>query len=311
MNKFLILFLSLSMVFFFGCSEDDDKDVNEFEVLVEYLEGDDGGYINNMGSWIKNAGVLDAGFDYSAYTVLDIRSAEAFASKSIPGAINTTMTDMWTHAESSTKPILVACYSGQSASYAHMLLRLKGYEAYEMKFGMSVEPETENDSWDKWTVKCVDTHAGALVTTASPTLPSFDYPEIDTGYEDAEDILDARIDAAIAAWGTLLKSADAVIPTTDDYNVVNYWPEADYLNYGHIDGAYQVTPATLTRSANLSVFDPNSDNIFYCYTGQTAASSIAYLYVIGYENVYSIAYGFNNMNWTALSGHKWSKPFSN
>ena len=309
MNKFLILFLSLSMIFFFGCT-DDDKDVNEFEVLVEYLEGDDGGYINNMGSWIVNAGVLDESFDYSAYTVLDLRAADAFASKSVPGAINTTLADMFSEAESSTKPILITCYSGQTASFAHTLLQLKGYEAYVMKFGMSVEAEAESDSWDKWTVMCSDQNAGDLVTTASPALPSYDYPELSTGEKDAEDILDARIDVAVDYWSSALVSASVVIDDPDAYNIINYWSETDYLGYGHIDGSYQVTPGTLTRSGNLSVFDPAGGNIFYCYTGQTAAAAIAYLKVLGYD-VQSIKFGFNNMNWTALSGHKWPKPFSN
>ena len=302
MKKLLALMLIFSMFFVMGCSEDD---VDEFDVLVTYLEEDN--YINNMGSWILGAGVLNTGFDYTAYTVIDLRAADAFATKSITGAINTTLTDMFAVAETATKPILVTCYSGQTASYAHALLRLKGYEAYVHKFGMSVEAEAPGDQWDKWTGKCSEQHADALVKTASPALPDFDYPELDTGEEDAEDILDAKIDDAVAAWGTLLVSSGDVVAAPANYNIANYWSEADYLGYGHINGSFQVTPGTLTMDENLSVFDPDGGNIFYCYTGQTAAASIAYLKVVGYD-VKSIAYGFNNMNWTALSGHKWPKP---
>ena len=55
-------------------------------------------------------------------------------------------------------------------------------------------------------------------------------------------------------------------------------------------------------------FDPDGENIFYCYTGQTAGASIAYLTVLGYD-VKSIKFGFNAMYWSELPGHKWSKPY--
>ncbi|MBC8400839.1 MAG: hypothetical protein H8E14_05065 [Candidatus Marinimicrobia bacterium] len=300
LNKLFIVLFALTFLFFVGCDEEDD--INEFEVLVEYLEGDDGGYINNMGSWI----LTEASVNLDDYLVLDLRSATDFAATPNPiaDAINTTPADMWTHAESATKPILITCYSGQTASFAHTLLRLKGYDAYVMKFGMSWHDE----SLDKWTAKCSDDYAGDLVTTVSPTLPTFDYPELDTGEETGAAILDARIDVAIAAWGTLLVAAGDIIADPDAYNIINYWSETDYIDHGHIDGAYQVTPATLTLDDNLSVFDPVGGNIFYCYTGQTAAASIAYLTVLGYD-VKSIAFGFNNMYWSELPGHKWPKPY--
>ncbi|MBC8322212.1 MAG: hypothetical protein H8E70_01430 [Candidatus Marinimicrobia bacterium] len=307
LTKGIVLLLTVSMMFFmFGCEDEKETEsINEFEVLVEYLERTDGGYVNNLGSWIVGAGVLNADFDYSAYTVFDLRSADDYAAMHVEGAINVTMTSMFDEAANASNPILVTCYSGQSASFAHTLLQLKGYEAYVMKFGMS----TFDESLDKWTSNCSDQYSGDLVTTTSPTLPSYDYPVLNTGFETAEDILDARIDVAIAAWGAgLLISAGDVISNASAYNIMNYWSEADYLGHGHIDGAYQLTPATLTMAENLSVFDPDGSNIFYCYTGQTAATSIAYLTVIGYD-VKSIKFGFNNMYWSELPGHKWPKPY--
>jgi len=306
-NKILYFILIVTLAFFMvGCDKDEDP-INEFNVLVEYLEGTDGGYINNMGPWILTEGAANL----ADYLVLDLRSAADFAAtpNPIPGAVNVTLGGMFDVVEaagktSSTK-ILTTCYSGQSASFAHTLLRLKGYEAYVMKFGMSMH----DASLDKWTANCSDKNAGDLVMTASPTLPTFDYPELNTGEETGEAILDERIEAAIAAWSTgLLVGADAVIDNANAFNIINYWSEADYLGHGHIVGSYQVTPGTLEVDENLSVFDPVGENIFYCYTGQTAAASIAYLTVLGYD-VKSIKFGFNNMNWSELPGHKWPKPW--
>jgi len=302
-HKPLVALFSVLLIVTPGCEDENNVPINEFEVLVEYLEGQDGGWVNDMSGWIKGAGVLNTNFDYSAYTVFDLRNATDFSTKSIEGAINVTMTSMFEEAEKTTKPILVTCYSGQSASYAHMLLRLKGYEAYVMKFGMS----SDDASLDKWTANCSDKHAGDLVKTPSPALPTFEFPVLETGFETAQEILDARIEFAISAWPVLV-TAENVINNTSSYNIINYWPESDYLGHGHIDGAYQMTPKTLTMEGNLSAFDPDGENIFYCYTGQTAGASIAYLTVIGYD-VKSIKYGFNAMYWSELPGHKWPKPF--
>ncbi len=291
-----------------------EEPIVEFDVLTEYLEADydwdgndtldTGGYVNNLGSWIKGAGFINPDFDYTAYTVFDLRSAGDFAIMAIDGAINVTMGTMFDEAEIAPLPILVTCYSGQSASFAHMLLRLKGYEAYVMKFGMSSFDET----LDKWTYNCSNDYAADFVFDASPALPTFDFPVLDTGFETAEEILDARIDAAITAWsaGMLITATDLYADLTL-YNIMNYWGD-DYTHYGHIDGAYQLIPATLTVGGNLSAFDPTGDNIFYCYTGQTAAASIAYLAVLGYD-VKSIKFGANAMIWDEMSGHKWSKPY--
>ncbi len=305
LNKILITVFALTFLFMVGCEDEKDdpiiETVDEFEVLVEYLEGDDGGYMNNLGSWIMTEGSVTL----DDYLVLDLRSEEVFNNTPNPiaGAVRTTLTDMWTHAESATKPILVTCYSGQTASFAHMLLRLKNYEAYVMKFGMSMHDQAN----DSWTGNCSNAYAGDFVTTASPALPTFDYPVLETGFETAEEILDARIDYAISQWPTLITAAN-VVPDPSAYNIINYWPESDYLGWGHIDGAFQVTPGTLTTEGNLSTFDPDGENIFYCYTGQTAASACAYLTVLGYD-VKSIKFGCNAMIWDVMTSHKWSKPY--
>ena len=296
--KKLALFLLFSFISLIALDNPD-----ETRLLIEYLEGENGGYVNKMGAWIVN----EADVNLAEYLVLDLRCASNFAETPNPiqGAINTTLDGMFDLVESaSSSKILVTCYSGQTASFGHMLLRLKGYEAYVMKFGMS----WHDQSLDKWTSNCSDKNAGDLVKSTSSILPTFDYPKLNTGKETAEAILDERIETAIALWDTLLIGADDVIANKDNYNVLNYWSEADYLRYGHIDGAYQLTPGTLTVAENLSAFDPVRKNIIYCHTGQTSAAITAYLTVLGYD-VKSIKFGFNNMHWSELPSHKWPKPY--
>ena len=130
-NKILYFILIVTLAFFMvGCDKDEDP-INEFNVLVEYLEGDDGGYVNNMGTWIFTEGSVNL----ADYLVIDLRSAADFANtpNPIPGAVNATLGGMFDVVEAAAKTastkILVTCYSGQTAAYAHMLLRLQGYEA--------------------------------------------------------------------------------------------------------------------------------------------------------------------------------------
>jgi rhodanese-related sulfurtransferase len=301
MNTIKMKKLSIILLSFILLSASDNLD--ETKLLIEYLEGENGGYVNNMGKWIIN----EADINFTEYLVLDLRSASDFAltPNPIQGAVNTTLDAMFDLVDSaSSSKILVTCYSGQTASFGHMLLRLKGYEAYVMKFGMS----WHDQSLDKWTDNCSDKNACDLVKSVSPELPTFGFPKLNTGKKTAEAILDERIKAAIALWDTLLINADEAIGYKDTFSLMNYWSEADYLEHGHIDGAYQLTPGTLTVTENLSAFDPVGVNIIYCYTGQSSAAITAYLTVLGYD-IKSIKFGFNNMHWSKLPNHKWRKPF--
>lgn len=305
MRKFLVLFISgLLLLVFFGCSE--KKKVNEFDTLVNYLESqpaESGQWVNHMSGWILNY----SGLTLSDYFIVDLRSSADYTKMHLEGAVNTTLPGIFDAVANATKPVLCVCYSGQTASYAHTILRLKGVEAYVLKFGMSIV----DASLDKWTGNCSNQFANDpnWTKTASAALPKFDPPKLDTGKDKAEEILDARIDEALGAWGTRLVSAATVVGNPDNYNIMCYWPKSEYDKYGHIKDAYQLTPQTLTKDDNLYVFDPAGNNVLYCYTGQTAAATIAYLYVLGYD-VQSIKFGTNAMIWDELEGHKWPKPWS-
>ncbi len=305
MKKLLALLLTLSFLFMVGCSKEEDK-VDEFDTLVTYLEGqsaDYGQWVNTLNGWIVNY----SGLNLDNYFILDLRSSADFNAYHLDNAHNSTLANIYTAVEGATKPVLCVCYTGQTASYAHTLLRMNGVEAYVLKFGMSIV----DASLDKWTGNCSNQYASNAnwVKTASEALPSYGYPTLDTGKDNAEDILSARLTAATGDWGTRLIGAADVVGNPDNYNIMTYWSASEYDKYGHIKGAFQLTPKTLTKDANLSVFDPNGNNILYCYSGQTAAATVAYLDVLGYD-VKSIKFGTCSMIWDELESHKWPKPWS-
>ena len=60
--------------------------------------------------------------------------------------------------------------------------------------------------------------------------------------------------------------------------------------------------------ADLLTLPTDETVVVYCWTGQTAAATIAYLTVLGYD-VRSIKFGVNSMIFDALPGHKWPMPY--
>lgn len=303
-NKLFFFLLIAAFAFFvIGCESDDDKEINEFNVLSSYIEDNGLDWANDMTSWIKNLGDINT----ADYFVLDIRGADDFNTEHIAGAVNASLGTMFdVVGKANADKVLVVCYSGQTSAYAHMLLRLKGIEAYSLKWGMSIFSQDH----DKWTGNCSNQYADHAnwVDDAPANLPTYDYPTLNTGEENGEDILDEQIQHAIDSWSSILVAGGDVIANPDAYAIYNYWAQTDYDYYGHIKDAYQLDPKTLTTDANLAALNPNETNVIYCWTGQTSAAINAYLTVLGYTTK-SLKFGVNSMIYDVLEGHKWSKPY--
>jgi rhodanese-related sulfurtransferase len=73
--------------------------------------------------------------------IISLRSAEDYAKGHIPGAVNMSVTELFTPDNLATIPsdrdIVVVCYTGQTAGQATAALNMLGYEAYGLLFGMS------------------------------------------------------------------------------------------------------------------------------------------------------------------------------
>ena len=61
------------------------------------------------------------------YSILDIRSLEAFNTSHIQGAKHIAFADILAEADAASKQVLVVCYTGQTACYGTSLLRLSGH----------------------------------------------------------------------------------------------------------------------------------------------------------------------------------------
>lgn len=249
---------------------------------------------------------------YDKYHIIDIRSKEVYDAGHIQGAKNVTFGDILAEgAAAGSKPVLIVCYSGQTACYATALMRMYGYKHTQaLKWGMSGwTTENADASWNnKIGANEAENHANWSFSATAPSNMIFDDPEFATLKSTGDAILKERVEQVVAAgFGAAVKSGTAVLNNPNDYFINNYFSEADYAAFGHIDGAYRILPLSLA-GGEYKHLDPNSGAkvITYCYTGQTSAVITACLRVLGYD-AYSMTYGMNGIYNTnpAWSANQW------
>lgn len=277
--------------------------VNHYNILSTYMKANDLDLPNMLDAWIKTADAVNT--DLANYYVFDIRSSASYNAGHIEGAVNVALTDVVTTAVSySDKPIVVVCYTGQTAGHAVVALRLSGYEAIVMKWGMSGWRADLSSSWVNSTNSVGVGHVN-WVTTASPTVGSFAAPTWTATANDGAGILAERIDAMLANGLVGVKTSD-IINNPGLYQIFNFWPESDYLSDGHFTGAYQYQDINLSDNG-VAAIDPAIESVVYCYTGQTSSMITAWLNVLGYD-VLSGKFGANGVIYSGMSGHKFVAP---
>ena len=291
-------------------NEEDPPEINEAEVLIEYMEdpGSPAANYGNSGLAIKAPSATHAGLEAGKVLAIDIRSADDFADGHIEGAVNIAFNGVRDYLDtedlSAYDEIHIVCYSGQTASWLTSLLQLAGYkDVYSMKWGMS----GWHSDFDKWSAKVNSDKATLFVATSTDKAAEGDLPVLTTGYEDGADIFEARYDAVLAeGFGSAVVSQGDVYANLGDYYIINYWPNEEYIEPGHIDGAMQYSPnEDLQLDTYLKTLPTDKAIAVYCYTGQNSARIAAYLRLMGY-NAKSLTYGANSMIWSEMTKSRWT-----
>ncbi len=315
---FLLLFiLSASLFFVVGCGDDDKPTtptpVNEFNLLAETGDAYFSTYTTPSGASVNIAiaAVFDNLMDGNTANdpfIIDYRAAAEYNACHIQGAVNWTLAELMTKVDAgavpSDKTILNVCYTGQTASAATMVLNLLGFEAQNLLFGMCAV-DTTILGGDKWALQIADDER-TLVSEASTTTATHEFPTFDTGKETVAEIIKARFAEKITALPSI--DANLVWDNPTNYFIINYWPAAEYTNPGHIPGAYQFTPNTsLLSDAQLNLLPTDKTIVVYCYTGQTSAQVASYLKMLGYD-AKSLLFGVNGFAYNSLSKSKYVAP---
>ena len=308
--------LLLPAVFAFallGCSSDDTTDPTNLTEAEQFAAVHDAliDYVSTSAPAVKGLdAALYTDITEGDYTILDFRSTTDYDLGHIAGAYDVSLGNLLDQlngrALPTDKPFLAVCYSGQSAGHGVIALRALGYEAYSLKFGMSAWHEDR----DSWTSNCAS--GAPFVTTASPALDDYDYPSWDENVTTEAGAVEARVVAMLDGGFKGISYADLVTAGPENYFIINYFGETDYIGDGgtpgHLDGAYQFTPgASLGMDEMLSNIPDDMPVVVYCWTGQTSSQMTAYLNLLGYE-AYSLKFGSNGLWYDQMTSHKWSQP---
>lgn len=320
MNKsqkyFNMLIVILLLTFVYGCkseSTEPEKPINEAQVLLEYLEGIDGGYINSTSC----PAIISASDVYTYLQtnpdkiyIIDVRDSATYINKGhIQGAVRVDIPKVLDHIKtintSNYDKIVIVCYAGQSAGYVTGLLRLMGYNnVFSMKYGMSSWNQVFAEGY--WLNNIGNARASQFTTTPAAKNQPSNLPTLNTGKKTGPEILEAKVKELLAGgWNPAKVSHSDVFTNLSNYYIVNYWP-VDHYNIGHIPGAIQYTPRSDLKSTTyLKTLPTDKPIVVYCYTGQTSAQIVAFLRVLGY-NAKSLIYGTNAMIYDQMPGIKFN-----
>ncbi|HCU19430.1 MAG: hypothetical protein A2X05_05170 [Bacteroidetes bacterium GWE2_41_25] len=303
-RKNYYLLLLLLSIFINSCEKDKEDPINESEVLAAYLESTESplhkDYVNSDMPSIIAASEVKTLNETSQVCIIDIRSATDFALGHIKNAHNVALADILTHIKgvnlSSYTKVAVVCYTGQTAGFATSLLRLMGYDkAFSMKWGMCA---WHSDFAGKWNTAIAGGNAYQTQFTATATAKNTagEMPVLSTGKTTGQEILEARVAVLLTEGFTPASvNTQTLFGNLSGYYIVNYWPEAQYTDPGHITGAAQYTPKeSIKLAAGLKTLPADKPIAVYCYTGQTSAFLSAYLRLLGYD-AKSILFGTNGM----------------
>jgi rhodanese-related sulfurtransferase len=300
LSYYLIILFLIPTLLFTSCKEENEVEFDAQKTLTEYLVAQNLDLNKIIEGFVVDSRTTG---DVSSFNIIDIRTATEYAQGRIAGSTRVDFGNLLAEAAKATKPILIVCKTGQTATYAVALLRLSGYDAKALKWGMS----GWNNELDSWTPNIGNIAVGhanwnkeaapANVTNESPKFTSTD--------TNPANILKARV-AAVFAEGFKSVTPDDVLNNPGNYFINNFFPETDYLNFGHIKGAYRIQPL-LVGGGQVNFLDSKKKIVTYCYTGQTSGAITAYLRVLGYDAV-SMLWGMNKFHNTSTSwtANKWS-----
>lgn len=310
-NVWMLAILSVSLILV-SCNKEEEP-LNEAQVLVEYLESVDSPlgkyYVNNTMPAITSATDVKTMMATNAVYIIDIRSETDFADGHIEGAHNVAAGNVLSHVEGINTEdydkVVIVCYTGQTAAWATSILQLMGYgNVYSMKFGMCSWNAYFANSWNSNTSNM---YATQFTSDATDKDAAGALPELSTGMETGQAILESRVSSVLAeGFGAAKVSAAEVFGNLENYYIINYWPAAEYTDPGHIPGAVQYTPKqSIALDADLKTIPADKTVVVYCYTGQNSANLTAYLRIIGYD-ARSLLFGTNGMIYNEMTTSKWS-----
>ncbi len=215
--------------------------------------------------------------------IIDLRSAEDYAKGHVKGAVNVPFASDVAKALvqiPDNKPVLVYCYTGQTASQVTALLNVAGKPVTNVRSGF--KDISADESFQ------------SLSTTIPTVLPKAVYPvnkQIAKAITDYFTEMEAQTD-----YKKFNISPKQVKDISDSGNasfqIVSVRKAQDYAN-GHIKGATLNIPFGKGMQEQFRKLPKNKKIVVYCYSGQTSSQTMAILRLLGYD-AYSMSGGVGN-----------------
>jgi rhodanese-related sulfurtransferase len=218
--------------------------------------------------------------------IISVRAEEDYAKGHLPGAVWASPKELFTPETlaklPTDRPIVVYCYTGQTAGQVVGALNMLGYDAASMTYGMSGwtdDPDVYVRRFDpETTPKDYPTEAGAsLAAMAGDGVMA-----VATGYFGAGQ---KNITA-----DDLFENLNDGDESNDPYVISVRKPE-DYAA-GHIPGAINIAPGDIFSPDVLADLPKDQQIVVYCYTGQTASQVTSALNMAGYD-AYNLVFGMS------------------
>jgi rhodanese-related sulfurtransferase len=210
--------------------------------------------------------------------VLDIRSAEDYGKGHVKGAVNAP----WGPAIAasldklpSDKPVMVYCYTGQTAGQAVATLNMAGFNAKSVNLGWNLG------------ISKVEGIADLTETTANefPAVTAAAVkPEIKAAVTAYYDGLAAVKGTTYANYKISEDDAKKLVDTKDTGAFFLSVRKAEDYAKGHIEGAANI-PFGKGMEQLFNTLPKDKKIVVYCYTGQTAGQVVAGLRLLGYDAV--------------------------
>ena len=266
-------------------TEDEEIDVDALleDLAVKYFEA------TTQSTNIIHADDLKEMIDSNPDSVfiLDIRSADDFAAGHIEGAYHSNWAEVGDIMDRipTNKPVVVTCYTGQTAGQTVAWLRMAGFDKVQsLRLGMTrgwigeSNYETAGEG---------DNEAADLAPVTSPA----------SAEEEALWGIAKKMFAAVATDNNIIQSADlfeALEANPGSFYVLDIRSADDFAE-GHIEGAVNVPWAEV--GSILGDIPTNRPLVVTCYTGQTAGQTVGVLRMLGFD-AKSLAGGMN-LGWNA------------
>ncbi len=288
-----LLAVCLATVFVFtGCVPvDPGEQKDQFEVVRSAVDT----FLTDAAAAVKaetTFDLLNDGDDTNDPYVLSVRSAEHYALGHVPGAENVPWREVANEGALDSvptdQPITVYCYTGHTGGAATLVMGAMGYDATNMKYGMTAWTRDE----DIRVFAPYDEETGSdfpTVTDPTEATETFELPELNvtTSQEDAE-IIRAAGEAYLSAGTAPTITAEALFDilndgddTNDPFVISVRSPEAYAL--GHIEGAINIPWKQIVKTENLEKIPADQDIVVYCFTGHSGALATTALNMLGYN----------------------------